>query len=182
MRSFEEISRDIGGELKLSAESLYRNGMKIQMGIFCLAVISAIIAGISAEEFPVFLVITGSALVEYMIAAAAIYFAAVRRYAEGEKVHLLEQIAKNGQPSGDKGEVEKKPAAVTESTPSPAKVPMAVTKSAPSLQASIAQTNARNDAQKRVPPSDRWECACGKMNPPYIFTCSCGRNKRDQVK
>jgi hypothetical protein len=25
-----------------------------------------------------------------------------------------------------------------------------------------------------------WKCGCGKVHPAYVFSCSCGRNKRGE--
>jgi len=45
--------------------------------------------------------------------------------------------------------------------------------------------NSGPSAEKNIPPASRstaassWNCPCGKTNPGYTSTCSCGKNKRD---
>lgn len=31
----------------------------------------------------------------------------------------------------------------------------------------------------RQPTAEQWQCSCGRINPKYISSCSCGRSKYD---
>ncbi len=37
----------------------------------------------------------------------------------------------------------------------------------------------KSDAGKAVMPTDDWKCSCGKMNPSYVTTCTCGVQRDD---
>ena len=171
MRKFEDITQDIGMELKESAARVYKVGISIQTGILVLALVGAIFASLD-EGFLLFLVIAGSAFVEYLIGCGIIYSVAVHRYAEGEKLHLLETVAENTQPVP-----ESKPEEVKPAVPASGAVRPASAATAPAPFRPIGQVV----ANKPATPPDGWKCACGKVNPPYISTCVCGRNKRDQM-
>lgn len=56
----------------------------------------------------------------------------------------------------------------------PGAEPVAVASTSP-----VADAIARVDASNTTLPPDGWRCACGKGNPPFVMTCTCGRNKKD---
>ena len=48
------------------------------------------------------------------------------------------------------------------------------------VASTVADAIARVNASNTALPPDGWRCACGKANPPFVLTCTCGRNKKDQ--
>ena len=158
MRSFNDISKDIGAELKAAAERIYRIGNLIQLIILIAGVLGGVITFFDTEEFVFFLAIAGGALVEFLIARGIIYLISVRLYAEGEKVHLLKR-------NGDAPAKETPPVVVkTTAAPAPKEYP-----------ASFGQANMSQPA-----PAGSWRCSCGRVNASYVSSCTCGKNKRDQ--
>ena len=162
MRSFDNISKDIGAELKAAAERIYRIGNLIQLIILIVGVLGGVITLFDTEEFIFFLAIAGGALVEFLIARGIIYMISVRLYAEGEKVHLLKR-------NGDAAAKETSPA-VVKTTATPASTPAPKT-----YPASFGQANMSQPA-----PAGSWRCSCGRVNASYVSSCTCGKNKRDQ--
>lgn len=156
MWKFESISGDVGSELKVSAERIHRVGMRIEAVILVLGMIGAVITGISEGDIVPFLIIGSSVTVEYLIACGIISSVAMHRYAKGEQIHLLQQVAENTSPAQ-----EAKPEA-------PA--PVRVVKNNASF---VYETPANQ------PAAEGWKCACGRTNASYVSSCACGRSKRD---
>lgn len=156
MWKFEEISNDVSGELKASAERIHRVGMRIELVILILGMIGAAFSAIGEGEIAPFLIIGSGVVVEYLIGCGIISSVAMHRYAKGEQIHLLQQVVENTSPAP-----EAKPEA-------PA--PVRVVKSNDSFI---------YDAPANQPAADGWKCACGRTNAGYVSNCTCGRTKWD---
>lgn len=156
MWNFDRISGDVGRELKVSAERIHRVGMRIEMVILILGMVGAAIAAIGEGEIVPFLIIGSGVVVEYLIGCGIISSVAMHRYAKGEQIHLLQQVAENTSPAQ-----EAKPEA-------PA--PVRVVKNNASF---VYETPANQ------PAAEGWKCACGRTNASYVSSCTCGRTKWD---
>ena len=159
-KTFEEITDDIGSELKLAAEKIYR-GAVIACVIFALIeFIAAFIVSINIGSFLAFLGIGIGIIIEIVCFMAAAYLIVIILYAKGEKVHLLQTIAES-----TKKEVEKPSEPVLPVTKSPY-----ATRTAAQKKPNVSSNSAN------------WVCVCGRENAQYVSTCYCGVSKREVKK
>lgn len=91
-RDFEDVTKDIGTELKETARRIYTRCQVIAFLIAIVAVISGIVLAIDLGEFGVLLYFLLGAAAELLIFLGVAHLITINLYAKGELVHLVRHI------------------------------------------------------------------------------------------
>ena len=112
-RKFEEITADIGGELKWYAREIYKKSKIYAIILAAVLVVGSIVLAIEEEEISYFFYGCLSAFVEFLIVLTVGYVATIHTYAKGESVHQLtrqtELLQKAQAPAQDQSEPAQSP-------------------------------------------------------------------------
>ena len=100
-----------------------------------------------------------------------IYFAAVLvvsflLFAFGEVIDLLQQIKANT------NQAAKAPISTRPDTPQPVQRSTSLNFNSP---------NFYNHSSPKAGTPSGWSCSCGRVNPPYVTSCVCGKSKYDET-
>ena len=149
---FDEMTADVGQELKDTARRIYVRSLQIFLVFAALEIICVVAIGASADDtditpFGWFVAAAVAVLIEFFILQGIRHIATLKLYAKGEMVHLLK----------NNGVGEEKRKAVYSPMPD-------------------TQTKVENNA---VPVTEVWECAfCGSKNADN-FCARCGKSKEE---
>jgi len=148
---FDEMTTDVGQELKDTARRIYVRSLQIFLALAALEIICVVAIGSSADDTDVtpfgwFVAAAVAVLVEFFVLQGVRHIVALKLYAKGEMVHLLK----------NNGVEDKKDSAY--------------------FRAHDVQTEAEVN---EVPVADAWECAfCGSKNADN-FCARCGKSKEE---
>lgn len=192
-RSFDEITNDIGSELKFAAGIIYSASIFLCAIVAILEIFGGIALLFVAESFWGILgiiigTIAGIAF-EIVIIMFTAYLITILLYSKGETVHLLNKIA-----DPEKTETEKIVERVSKK--SVAEMLSQLTKKTETAEKHEEEKKetlfkpvsatpvAKKPSSPKWPPEQpskpgNWICICGSENAKYVSTCYCGVSRKE---
>ena len=108
-RDFEDITKDVGTELKETARRIYNRCQVVAFLLAVIAVITGIVMAVDSESFSVFILFLVGAAAELLVFLGVAHLITINLYAKGELVHLVRHINDPAQQIPAPGIPEKKP-------------------------------------------------------------------------
>lgn len=192
LRNFEDITNDIGSELKYAAGRIYSGSIFLCAIVAILEIFGGIALLFVAENFWGILgivigTIAGIAF-EIAIIMATAYLTTIVLYSKGETVHLLNKIA-----DPEKTETEKIVERVSKKSVAEMLAQLA-RKTEPTenheekketlFKPVSATPVVKKPSAPKWPPEQpskpgNWICICGSENAKYVSTCYCGVSRKE---